>query len=75
VVPATLKKHSGPSQRWAKGKGPDMKRGVEEKPRRKGLYQVMVEKELEEEKKQVLRAIIILGENGLLDEARYANSP
>jgi hypothetical protein len=34
----------------------------------------MVEKELEEEKKQILRGIIVLGENGLLDEARYANS-
>ncbi|KAK5087946.1 hypothetical protein LTR05_002162 [Lithohypha guttulata] len=39
--------------------------------RRKGIYQVMVEKEQEEEQKRVLRAIIALGDAGLLkdDEA------
>ena len=74
MVPVTPKTHSGSSQHLAKRTRPDIKRGVDEKPRRKGLYQVMVEKELEEEKKQILRGIIVLGENGLLDEARYANS-
>jgi hypothetical protein len=38
------------------------------KERRKGLWQVMVEKEQEEERKQVLRAIIFMGENGMLGE-------
>lgn len=38
------------------------------KERRKGLWQVMVEKELEEERKQVLRAVVFLGENGMLGE-------
>ena len=38
------------------------------KPTRKGLYQVMVEKEQEEERKMVLSAIISLGKQGLLDE-------
>ena len=38
------------------------------KKRRKGLWQVMVEKEQEEERKQVLRAIIFMGEKGMLGE-------
>ena len=38
------------------------------KERRKGLWQVMVEKEQEEERKQVLRAIIFMGEKGMLGE-------
>ena len=38
------------------------------KERRKGLYQVMVEKEQEEERKQVLRAIVFMGERGMLGE-------
>ena len=38
------------------------------KERRKGLWQVMVEKEQEEERKQVLRAIVFMGENGMLGE-------
>jgi Nuclear fragile X mental retardation-interacting protein 1 (NUFIP1)/Zinc finger C-x8-C-x5-C-x3-H type (and similar) len=38
------------------------------KERRKGLWQVMVEKEQEEERKQVLRAIIFMGENEMLGE-------
>ena len=38
------------------------------KERRKGLWQVMVEKEEEEERKQVLRAIVFMGENGMLGE-------
>jgi hypothetical protein len=38
------------------------------KERRKGLWQVMVEKEQEEERKQVLRAIIFMGKNGMLGE-------
>ena len=37
--------------------------------RRKGLYQIMVEKEQEEERKRALRAIIALGDAGVLDEA------
>jgi len=37
-------------------------------PKRKGLYQIMVEKEREEEEKRVLRAIVALGEAGVLDE-------
>jgi hypothetical protein len=36
--------------------------------RRKGLWQVMVEKEQEDERKKLLGAIITLGERGLLDE-------
>ncbi|KAK7900697.1 hypothetical protein LTR67_002981 [Exophiala xenobiotica] len=38
--------------------------------RRKGLWQVMVEKEQEDERKKLLGAIITLGERGLLDEPR-----
>lgn len=38
------------------------------KERRKGLWQVMVEKEQEEERKQVLRAIIFMGQKGMLGE-------
>ena len=38
------------------------------KERRKGLWQVMVEKEEEEARKQVLRAIVFMGENGMLGE-------
>ena len=37
--------------------------------RRKGLYQIMVEKEQEEERKRALRVIIALGEAGVLDES------
>lgn len=36
--------------------------------RRKGLFQLMVEKEQEEERQRLLEAIITLGENGILDE-------
>lgn len=36
--------------------------------KRKGLYQVMVDKEVEEERRRVVRAIIGLGEAGWLDE-------
>ena len=36
--------------------------------KRKGLWQVMVEKEQEEESKKVLHAIVALGKQGLLDE-------
>ena len=42
--------------------------GPVKKERRKGLWQVMVEKEQEEERKQVLRAIIFMGERGMLGE-------
>ena len=38
------------------------------KTRRKGLWQVMVEKEQEEERKKVLNVIIALGKQGVLDE-------
>lgn len=37
--------------------------------RRKGLYQVMVEKEVEEERRKLLSAIIALGERGVLDSS------
>ncbi|RMD39958.1 hypothetical protein DV735_g5164, partial [Chaetothyriales sp. CBS 134920] len=37
-------------------------------PKRKGLWDVLVDKELEEENKKVLRAIIALGDAGMLDE-------
>ena len=37
------------------------------KERRKGLYQVMVEKEREEESRQVLRGIVWMGERGVLE--------
>jgi hypothetical protein len=36
--------------------------------KRKGLWQVMVEKEKEEERRKVLEAIMSLGEKGLLDD-------
>ncbi|KAJ4525872.1 hypothetical protein HRR83_001061 [Exophiala dermatitidis] len=36
--------------------------------RRKGLFQVMVEKEQEEERRRLLEAIITLGEKGMLDD-------
>lgn len=36
--------------------------------RRKGLYQVMVEKEQEEERKRALKVIIALGDSGLLND-------
>lgn len=36
--------------------------------RRKGLYQVMVEKEQEEERRRALKAIIALGDAGMLDD-------
>ncbi|KAK5467868.1 hypothetical protein LTS15_000841 [Exophiala xenobiotica] len=39
---------------------------------RKGLWQVMVEKEQEDERKKLLGAIITLGERGLLDEPSSA---
>jgi len=42
--------------------------------RRKGLYQVMVEKEQEEERKNALRVIIALGDAGLLDSAAPPNA-
>jgi Nuclear fragile X mental retardation-interacting protein 1 (NUFIP1)/Zinc finger C-x8-C-x5-C-x3-H type (and similar) len=42
--------------------------GPAKKERRKGLWQVMVEKEQEEERKQVLRAIVFMGEKGMLEE-------
>jgi hypothetical protein len=38
--------------------------------KRKGLYQVMVEKEQEEDRKKVLSAIIGLGKRGVFDEVR-----
>ena len=37
---------------------------------RKGLWQVMVEKEQEEEQKRVLRAVIALGEAGMLEQPK-----
>lgn len=42
--------------------------GPTKRERRKGLWQVMVEKEQEEERKQLLRAIIFMGERGMLGE-------
>jgi Nuclear fragile X mental retardation-interacting protein 1 (NUFIP1)/Zinc finger C-x8-C-x5-C-x3-H type (and similar) len=42
--------------------------GPAKKEGRKGLWQVMVEKEQEEERKQLLRAIVFMGERGLLGE-------
>ena len=44
------------------------------KERRKGLWQVMVDKELEIERKQVLKAIVFMGERGMLDEDKGADS-
>lgn len=38
--------------------------------RRKGLYQLLVDKEAEEEKRQALRAIIAIGDAGLLEDPR-----
>jgi hypothetical protein len=37
------------------------------RPKRKGLWEVMVEKEKEEERRQVLRAVVELGDKGLLN--------
>ena len=48
-------------------KPPREKPGTKEKARRKGLWQVFVGKELAEGRKQLLRAIISMGERGLLD--------
>jgi len=39
---------------------------VREQSRRKGLWEVMVEKEQEQEREQMLRAIIALGDHGML---------
>lgn len=43
-------------------------RGPREKERRKGLWQVLVEKEEEEARKHLLRAIIFMGGRGMLGE-------
>ncbi|KAL2419999.1 hypothetical protein ABEF95_001945 [Exophiala dermatitidis] len=43
--------------------------------RRKGLFQVMVEKEQEEERRRLLEAIITLGEKGMLDDPAAAGTP
>jgi Nuclear fragile X mental retardation-interacting protein 1 (NUFIP1)/Zinc finger C-x8-C-x5-C-x3-H type (and similar) len=40
---------------------------VREQSRRKGLWEVMVEKEQEQEREQMLRAIIALGDHGMLE--------
>jgi Nuclear fragile X mental retardation-interacting protein 1 (NUFIP1)/Zinc finger C-x8-C-x5-C-x3-H type (and similar) len=45
--------------------------GSAKKERRKGLWQVMVEKEREEERKQVLKAIIFMGQKGMLGEDEH----
>jgi Nuclear fragile X mental retardation-interacting protein 1 (NUFIP1)/Zinc finger C-x8-C-x5-C-x3-H type (and similar) len=37
------------------------------RPKRKGLWEIMVEKEKEEERRQVLRAVVELGDKGLLN--------
>ncbi|KIW19692.1 hypothetical protein PV08_00266 [Exophiala spinifera] len=42
--------------------------------RRKGLWQVMVEQEQEEERKMLLQAIVTLGEHGVLDEPEPSTS-
>ncbi|OCT48946.1 hypothetical protein CLCR_04782 [Cladophialophora carrionii] len=43
--------------------------------RRKGLWEVMVEKEQEEERKRVLEAIITLGQRGLLEDPSQGAGP
>ncbi|KIW65294.1 hypothetical protein PV04_07565 [Phialophora macrospora] len=43
--------------------------------RRKGLWEVMVEKEKEEEMKRVLEAIVTLGERGMLDDPSQEPRP
>ncbi|EXJ56798.1 hypothetical protein A1O7_07142 [Cladophialophora yegresii CBS 114405] len=48
---------------------------VSEPIRRKGLWEVMVEKEQEEERKRVLEAIIVLGQRGLLDDPSQGVGP
>ena len=47
--------------------------GSAKKERRKGLWQAMVEKEQEEERKQVLKAIIFMGQKGMLGEDGQEN--
>jgi hypothetical protein len=51
-----------------RSKLPDSLKRPEEKPKRKGLYQVMIEQEQEKERKKALSMIISLGKQGLLDE-------
>jgi hypothetical protein len=52
--------------RLGKVKATDVPSGPAKKEKRKGLWEVMVEKEQEEERKQVLRAIVFMGERGML---------
>lgn len=61
--PAALDRKSGSG-----GSGKDGGAG-----KRKGLYQVMVQKEIEEERRRVVRAIIALGEAGWFDEKGARN--
>ncbi|KIV91889.1 hypothetical protein PV10_06380 [Exophiala mesophila] len=52
------------------------KSGVATKPeRRKGLFQVMVDKEEEERRKNIIDAIFLLREKGMLDEPEQKTEP
>ncbi|KPI45225.1 uncharacterized protein AB675_2340 [Cyphellophora attinorum] len=52
-----------------RSKLPESLKRPEEKSKRKGLYQVMIEQEQEKERKKALSMIISLGKQGLLDES------
>lgn len=66
------KHNGGKSGTWGRQHGkrgnvPERGRSQEQQGRRKGLYQVLVEKEQEEERRKMLEAICWLGERGMLD--------
>ena len=58
------------SKRREKGKEPGAS-AMSRPQRRKGLYQVMVEKEEEEKRKKIAQAIFTLGKSGVLDEPTH----
>jgi hypothetical protein len=64
----------GGMQEGSKSDGGSLSR-VSAPVRRKGLWEVMVEKEQEEERKRVLEAIITLGQRGILDSPSQEARP
>ncbi|KAK5045120.1 hypothetical protein LTR84_009453 [Exophiala bonariae] len=62
---------SSKDQKGKKSAAPDARSGT---ARRKGLYQVMVQKEEEEARRKVVMAILRLGEQGLLDDPSLAGT-
>ncbi|KIX01647.1 uncharacterized protein Z518_09373 [Rhinocladiella mackenziei CBS 650.93] len=61
-------KNPSSAQKDGGGSKKDISNPASVSTKRKGLFQVMVEKEREDERKRLLGAIIMLGEKGLLDE-------